>query len=143
MSAPSHAPTVAGAGGVVFNARGAVLLLQHASGNWVFPKGHIDAGESELDAALREVEEEAGVHATCDDPTMTFVTRYYNDRHEQRVITWFALSTDASKPTLREALFLDGGFYPPLVALQRLSFDEDRRLLREVLAWRAQQLEAR
>ena len=143
MSAPSHATTVTGAGGVVFNARGAILLLQHASGTWVFPKGHIDAGESALDAALREVEEEAGVRAVCDDPTTTFVTHYYNDRHERREITWFVLSTQASEPTLRETLFPAGGFYAPGEALTRLSFDEDRRLLREVLAWRARHLEAR
>src|SRR5680860_767344 len=29
-----------GAGGVVFDDRGRVLVLRHAGGNWVFPKGH-------------------------------------------------------------------------------------------------------
>ena len=28
---------------------------------WVFPKGHIEPGESAIDAALRETQEEAGV----------------------------------------------------------------------------------
>ena len=29
--------------------------------NWIFPKGHIEPGESAEDAAIREAEEEAGV----------------------------------------------------------------------------------
>jgi|FLYL01.1.fsa_nt_gi diadenosine hexaphosphate hydrolase (ATP-forming) len=143
MSAPSHATTVTGAGGIVFSARGHVLVLRHQSGAWVFPKGHIDPGESALEAALREVEEEAGVQAECDDPSATFVTRYLNDRQERREITWFVLSTQASEPTLRETLFPAGGFYVPSEALTRLSYAEDKRLLREVLAWRARHLEAR
>ena len=32
-------------------------------GEWVLPKGHIEAGETAEVAAVREVEEEAGVHA--------------------------------------------------------------------------------
>lgn len=38
------------------------LLLHHTSGgHWLFPKGHIEAGESERSAALRELEEETGI----------------------------------------------------------------------------------
>ncbi len=40
------------------------LLLVSAIGNtWVFPKGHIDAGESAEEAAVREVLEETGIVA--------------------------------------------------------------------------------
>lgn len=37
------------------------LLLHYPSGHWDFPKGHIEAGETELQAALREVTEETGI----------------------------------------------------------------------------------
>ncbi len=41
-----------------------VLLTQHSGHKgWEFPKGHIEIGESSEQAALREVEEEAGVKA--------------------------------------------------------------------------------
>ncbi len=118
-----------GAGGVVRNAQGDVLLLKHKSGSWVFPKGHIEPGETLLEAALREVEEEAGVVATCPDEDATFVTRYHNNRGELREITYFALRTDAPKPTLREALFQEGGFFVPKRALAQLSFVEDKEML--------------
>ena len=135
VSASPSSP-VRGAGGVVFNARGDVLLLRHMGGDWwVFPKGHIDPGEGVLEAALREVEEEAGVRATCPDETATRTTRYTNPRGEARLITWFPLLTEATKPVLRERLFPEGDFFAPDEALRRLSFEEDRALLREMLAW--------
>ena len=133
MSEPSNDSATPGAGGVVRNAQGDVLLLKHKSGSWVFPKGHIEPGETPLEAALREVEEEGGVTATCPDESRTFVTRYHNNRGELREITYFALRTDASKPTLREALFQEGDFFAPKRALAQLSFEEDKRMLEAFL----------
>jgi len=58
---------IAQAGGVVFRADAAgpvqILLVRAKKdpGKWVFPKGHIEPGESVSSAALREVFEEAGV----------------------------------------------------------------------------------
>ena len=54
---------MSGAGGVVFSRDGKVLVLGHVDGAWVFPKGHIEQGETSEAAALREVAEEAGVQA--------------------------------------------------------------------------------
>lgn len=131
---PSGERVVAGAGGVVFDPGGRVLVIRHRNGSWVFPKGHIEQGETATDAAVREVEEEAGVDATCPDPARSWTTRYHNPRGELRRITWFALRTDATAPVLREALFPDGAFLAPDDALGRLTFEEDRSLLRSVLA---------
>ncbi len=36
------------------------LLMRHAS-RWDLPKGHVDAGESDLECALRELREETGI----------------------------------------------------------------------------------
>ena len=129
MSAHSDQSATPGAGGVVRNAQGDVLLLKHKSGSWVFPKGHIEPGETLLEAALREVEEEAGVVATCPDENVTFVTRYHNNKGELRKITYFALRTEAAAPVLREALFQEGGFFAPKQALAQLSFQEDKEML--------------
>jgi len=55
-------------GAVVFKLtdQGPRYLLVEASGRrdrWVFPKGHLEKGETAADTALREVAEEAGVSA--------------------------------------------------------------------------------
>ena len=56
------------AGAVVFRQMraGRRYLLVEANGTrdrWVFPKGHVEDGETSVDTASREVEEEAGVRA--------------------------------------------------------------------------------
>jgi len=54
------------AGGIVFRKTGnktLVLLCQHSGHHgWVFPKGHIDKGETKEQTALREVVEETGIN---------------------------------------------------------------------------------
>ena len=55
------------AGGIVFredNGQVVVLVTQSsAHDGWIFPKGHLEHGETSSDAALREVKEETGVDA--------------------------------------------------------------------------------
>lgn len=124
---------VEGAGGVVVNQAGLVLMIRHKNGTWVFPKGHVEPGESKAEAAVREVEEEAGVEASLIDPRQTWQTQYVNPRREGRRITWYLLRTEAVETVMREAIFPTGGFFPPDDALRMLAFDEDRQLLRHVL----------
>jgi bis(5'-nucleosidyl)-tetraphosphatase len=56
-------PRKLAAGAVVFRRtdRGVRLLVLRAYKNWDFPKGMVEAGESELDAAKRECAEETGL----------------------------------------------------------------------------------
>jgi 8-oxo-dGTP pyrophosphatase MutT (NUDIX family) len=53
------------AGGIVFRRQEAgevrFLLIKDSYGNWGFPKGHLEDGESPADAALRETAEETGL----------------------------------------------------------------------------------
>lgn len=37
------------------------LLLHYTAGHWDFPKGNIEAGETEKEAAVREIREETGI----------------------------------------------------------------------------------
>lgn len=51
------------AGAVVFTegAEPEYLLLHYTAGHWDFPKGNIEAGETEKQAAIREIREETGI----------------------------------------------------------------------------------
>ena len=40
------------------------LLILDGHGNWGFPKGHVESGETWLEAARREVREETGIEET-------------------------------------------------------------------------------
>ncbi len=64
----SDVPGEIAAGGVVWRAGGdgvEVLLVHRPKyGDWTFPKGKVENGESILECAIREVWEEAGVTAS-------------------------------------------------------------------------------
>lgn len=49
------------AGGVVVNPKGEILVVNQNNDSWSLPKGHIDPGESPVQAAVREIAEESGV----------------------------------------------------------------------------------
>lgn len=49
------------AGGVVLNSKGQVLIVSQNGNSWSLPKGHLDFGETPLEAAQREIYEESGV----------------------------------------------------------------------------------
>jgi 8-oxo-dGTP pyrophosphatase MutT (NUDIX family) len=76
------------AGAVVFYKDGLepqYLLLHYTSGHWDFPKGNIETGETEKQAALREIWEETGI---CDvDFLEGFrMTIEYRYRHGRRLV---------------------------------------------------------
>ena len=50
------------AGGIVLGDHGTIALVMSTnSKSWLFPKGHIDPGETDEEAARREIREEAGL----------------------------------------------------------------------------------
>ncbi len=131
---PSHPRPVPGAGGVVFDPQGRVLVLLHANGDRVFPKGHLEGAETPLEAALREVQEESGISASCPEPQRSWTTTYRNSRGVPREVTWFACVTSDPTPRLTEELFQEAHFLPPDRALAQLTFAADRQLLSRILA---------
>ena len=48
-------------GGVVFKQDGLVLMVNQDGASCSLPKGHIEEGESEIEAAQREIHEESGI----------------------------------------------------------------------------------
>ena len=116
---PTHA------GGVVYRLAGErrEFLLVRARkpvGAWVFPKGHIEAGESPEDAAVREVMEEAGIRATIVAP----LGRLPTDTGSAEM---FLMRSENSGilPAERERIWLE--FKQALAAM---TFEESRQLLR-------------
>ncbi len=85
---------VRAAGGVVVrNSAGKPLevLLVHrpAYGDWTFPKGKADPGESDALCALREVEEETGL--SCELVQTLGETSYVDGRGRSKVVVYFSM----------------------------------------------------
>ncbi len=52
------------------------LLMHYKAGHWDFPKGHVEAGESEEQTARRELTEETGIRAATVVPGWKFEYDY-------------------------------------------------------------------
>ena len=68
---------VRAAGGIVRNAEGQILMI-FRRGVWDFPKGKVESGEGNEEAAVREVLEETGVEARITDPVPFSVFHTYD-----------------------------------------------------------------
>uniref|UniRef100_A0A914YCD1 Bis(5'-nucleosyl)-tetraphosphatase [asymmetrical] n=1 Tax=Panagrolaimus superbus TaxID=310955 RepID=A0A914YCD1_9BILA len=70
------------------------LLLQasYKPFHWTPPKGHVDPGEDEWTAALRETKEEAGINADQleIDKDFNFIQRYIANGEPKTVAYWLA-----------------------------------------------------
>lgn len=63
------------AGGLVFRRSPdgpEFLLLKYGAGHWDFPKGHVEEGETPLQASKREIHEETGIGPELQDYILGF-----------------------------------------------------------------------
>lgn len=95
--------------------------------NWIFPKGHIEDGETRKDAAVREAREEAGVDGRVAGRAGSMSFAFGDNRYR---VHYFVVTTDDPGKE-REGRRLRWCRYKQ--ALRRLTYDETRDLLRE--AW--------
>ena len=117
------------AGGIVVRFAGAsrrYLLVRgkkHPE-HWIFPKGHIEKGESAEEAAVREVREEASVEARVVGPAgaLEFSRKGKKVRVEY---FWMIYVKPAPRGEERESRWCDRE-----EALALLSFPSSRRLLK-------------
>lgn len=57
------------------------LVLHYASGHWDFSKGHLEHGETNEDAAIRELKEETGLVADIKPNFQESFTYFIHDPH--------------------------------------------------------------
>lgn len=91
---------VEAAGGVVVRDDGAMLMIRLRD-RWDLPKGHVEAGESDSVAALREVEEETGIIAElCDTEPLTATWHAYDTygRWELKRTRWWRMRYIGGEP---------------------------------------------
>ena len=121
------------AGGVV-SAGDDVFLLMSDRGEWVMPKGIIRNYNRSNDVALWRVEDEAGIHAEIIGIAGNTRYDFFSESRGKEVsnrIQWFAMyAPDHTYHVSYEQGFLNGGYFPYERALEMLSFDKDKEILR-------------
>lgn len=90
---------VEAAGGVVVNGHDEILMI-YRNNRWDLPKGHVEAGEGFITAAVREVEEETGLrNVVAGEPIVTTYHFYpLNGEWILKRTWWFAMSGGEGEP---------------------------------------------
>ena len=119
-------------GGLVFRADGdkiQILLIRHRlGGQWSFPKGHMEEGESERQTALREILEETGLSVRLLRGFRESI-RYCPCPEVRKQVVYFIALAPWEEPTpppeeIRAAAWFDLERVP-----YKLRFRNDRRLV--------------
>lgn len=128
--------TVRSAGGVVVrNGTGglfALLIATHGNRRWSLPKGRIEAGESPAEAAAREVQEETGIEARIVTALETVDYWFYTSRSQRlhKYVDYFLMEYVGGEPTPQLEEVDDARWWPINVALRRVAYKNDRRLIK-------------
>ena len=107
-----------------------VLVHRPAYDDWSFPKGKLEDGEREEDAAVREVEEETGLRCRLERELTT--THYRDARGRSKSVRYWLMEVEAGELSfdyeVDEARWLG-----PAEAAETLSYDRDVELLDEAI----------
>lgn len=129
-------------GGVVTDPAGRVALIRTTSLAgavvWGLPKGHPKTGETDLEAAKREVEEETGLTVEFHEPLiMAQIDYWFVARNGERVhkrVDFYRMQAVGGNPNdhdgeVEEVVLLD-----PEAARATLTYENERAVLAEVFA---------
>ena len=82
-----------------------VLLIKNKkSGLWGFPKGHLEKGESLIEAAMREVKEEVGLGLSTLDKDLCYNSEYFDDNNDRKKVVYFIKETRKFTPKLNNEI---------------------------------------
>lgn len=119
------------AGGLVVR-NGHVLLIATAGGRrWQLPKGHVEPGESNAQAAVREVREETGVSGriVAALPGIDYFFVEKDGRRVRKHVDYFLLDYTGGDEAEYDPAEVDGArWFPWDEALERLSHANERRV---------------
>jgi len=117
------------------------LLLDYGH-HWDFPKGHLEAGETPIEAARRELKEETGVGRVEILPDFAAkISYFFREKRKaakgkssvliHKTVTFFAGQIDTDKIKLSDE-HVGFKFLPFEKALKRLTYPTARQVLRQV-----------
>ncbi|HYK92635.1 MAG TPA: NUDIX domain-containing protein [Thermoplasmata archaeon] len=122
---------------LLHSATGRTLLLHHVGEDrWCFPKGHVERGETLLEAARREVQEETGIGPVRFGPQVHSVRYCFHDPRRFvnvfKSTAYFLAWTDRDPPQLEE-IFDRAEWVTLEEARERVPFDTDRAVIDAVV----------
>ena len=128
------------AGGLVVDRTGTVpraaLIARHDKRGrlvWSLPKGHVEAGETPADAAVREVEEETGIRGAVLAPLGTIDFWFVADqRRVHKTVHHFLLEAQGGELSDADVEVVEVAWFPLTEVAAALAYADERRLIERV-----------
>ena len=107
-----------------------VLLIRHEHGRHTsFPKGHVEAGETERQTAEREIFEETGVRVRV-DTGFRAENRYMARPDVEKLVVFFLAVAEEQTPVAQQGEVAVAEWVDADEAPGRLTYEQDRRIFR-------------
>ena len=112
-----------------------ILLIRHMNGgHWAFPKGHVEAGETESETALREIREETGLLVTLDTDFRAVVT-YSPKPGVMKDVIYFAAELSGGCQQMQAEEVTDMRWVALDAADLLITYDNDKGVLHQYRAY--------
>ena len=122
------------AGGIIRNVRGEIAIDKNGDSFWGFPKGHVDAGEELLAAAVREIHEETGLtKLTLVKDLGSYRRMGGRDLAEPKLIHMYLFETEESKLAPIDPHNPEARWVRTLEVAALLTHEKDRAFFESVL----------
>ncbi len=105
-----------------------LLIKNQNGGHWSFPKGHVEAGETEEETAVREIKEETGIDVILDTSFRRVIT-YLPKKEVTKDVVYFLAKATSYDYVPQEEEIAKIKWVEINHAATMLSYDNDRQLV--------------
>jgi 8-oxo-dGTP pyrophosphatase MutT (NUDIX family) len=110
------------------------LVLHYGAGHWSFCKGHVEAGETERQTALRELTEETGIPASSlhfDEGFREEIAYFFKKLGApvHKTVAFFLAQVDGNPKLALSREHTEAVWLPFEEASARLTYDSDRKVM--------------
>lgn len=111
------------------------LLIRHMNGgHWAFAKGHVEEGETEIETALREIDEETGLTVQLNSQFRESIS-YQPKEDITKEVVYFIAQANTQEIRRQEIEVLEAQWLPYDQAQELLTYSNDKLLLDKAEAY--------
>ena len=122
-------------GAIVFNKENQVLVVEMKQGHWSFPKGHIEANETEEETAIREVKEETNIDILIDNKFRRIST-YSPYQGVTKDVVFFIAKAANNNVVIQQEEIQSAGFYDKTFVVNKITFKNDLNIYLDALKYK-------
>ncbi|NLA32611.1 MAG: NUDIX domain-containing protein [Mollicutes bacterium] len=109
-----------------------VLLVRNEAGHWLLPKGHVEAGETEQETAIREVKEETNIDVEIISDNRYLIT-YQSKEDYIKDVVYFIARPKSNKIIVQDHEVVEAKYFKLDDAMGMFIYDDLKKMYKEFL----------